>query len=366
MRIAVITTSLFFLVFSHPDSGRASIHLSANNAILMDELTGRILLEKNAYEKRPTASITKIMTAIIAIEQGKLNDLVKISKQAVLVEGSSIYLQAGDKVKLKDLLYGLMLRSGNDAALAIAEHIGGSVDGFVFLMNEKAAELGMNKTNFTNPHGLYEESHYSTAYDMALLTRYAMQNEMYETIAKTSFYKPLTQSYGWQNKHRLINGMYEHSTGGKTGFTRNSGRTLVTTATKNNLDLIVVTLNAPSDWNDHIALFNWGFDNFRLEQLLEKGKTTYPLKDLDEFLEGYIYEDVFYPLHEQEISKLKKHSYLLQQVNEKESIIGKTVITLDGVAIANVMIHNTPSIEKKVYKQWYQNILKMSGFDKDG
>ena len=366
MRIVMITTGIFFLLFLYPDSGRASVSISANNAILMDELTGRVLYEKNAHDQRPIASITKIMTAIIAIEQGDLKDPVKISERAVKTEGSSIYLKAGQTMSLEELLYGLMLRSGNDAAIAIAEHIGGSVEGFVLLMNNKARQLGMNHTNFKNPHGLYEEDHYSTAYDMALLTRYAMQDKTYKMITKTSFYKPISLTYGWKNKHRLINGMYRYSTGGKTGYTRNSGRTLVTSATKNDLDLIVVTLNAPSDWNDHITLFEWGFNNFRLEKLIEKGKTIYPIKDFDDFLEGHIYEDVLFPIHIQEINKLKKHSYILQKNKNNESIIGKTVITLDGIPIANVFIYDTPIEETSIVKYIYKNMLKISGIHKNG
>src|SRR5690606_21748814 len=141
---------------------------------------GRVLFEKNAHTKMRIASITKIMTAIIAVESGKLNEMVKVSPNAVRTEGSSLYLQPNEKIKLEQLVYGLMLRSGNDAAVAIAEHVGGSLEGFVFLMNQKAAEIGMINTEFANPHGLDDhENHYSTSYDMAILTRYAMQNEKF-------------------------------------------------------------------------------------------------------------------------------------------------------------------------------------------
>src|SRR5699024_4264925 len=146
------------------------------------------------------ASITKVMTAILAIEHGNLDDLIKASRRAVYAEGSSIYLELGEEMSLEDLLYGLMLRSGNDAAIAIAEHIGGNVEGFVYMMNEKAQQLGMTQTHFMNPHGLHDDNHYSTAYDMALLMRYSIQNSTFQTISETTFHQAKTRTYGWKNK----------------------------------------------------------------------------------------------------------------------------------------------------------------------
>ncbi|MDY0408347.1 D-alanyl-D-alanine carboxypeptidase family protein [Paracerasibacillus soli] len=157
--------------------------VSAQNAILIEQSTGRVLFEKNAHDQRPIASITKIMTAIIAVESGMMDDMTAASRRAIYTEGSSIYLEQGEKMSIKDLVYGLMLRSGNDAAVAISEHIGGSVEGFVYLMNEKAKWLGMENTSFKNPHGLHEENHYSSAYDMAILMRYAMDNDVFREIS---------------------------------------------------------------------------------------------------------------------------------------------------------------------------------------
>ncbi len=166
---------LSFVLINFPDKTEASVSVSARNAVLIEQNSGRVLFEKNAHEVRRIASITKIMTAILAIESGEMNDMVTVSDRAIRAEGSSIYLKAGEKIKLEDLVYGLMLRSGNDAAVAIAEHVGGSLEGFVFLMNQKAEEIGMSHTHFANPHGLDDsKDHYSTAYDMAVLTRYAM------------------------------------------------------------------------------------------------------------------------------------------------------------------------------------------------
>lgn len=357
---------IFILTFfTFKSIGQATPHVSANNAILMDEISGRVLFNKSAYDEQPIASITKVMTAIIAIEYGKLETEVKASRQAVFAEGSSIYLELGEKMRLDDLIYGLMLRSGNDSAIAIAEHVGGSVEGFVYLMNEKANKLGMTNTNFINPHGLHDDEHYSTAYDMALLLRYAMQNNTFQKISATSFHKPASRSYGWKNKHRLVNGMYQHSTGGKTGFTKRSGRTLMTTAKKSDLSLIAVTLNAPDDWNDHINLFNWAFKSFRLEKLLSKGKVTYPLKDVDDLLIGYINEDVYYPLRKGERSEVKKQSYLLNENRNNNLIVGKTNFTLNDELIAHVDIHNDSDNTKK-QTTLYDIVLQMSGLDYNG
>lgn len=360
MRIVVMIMSVLLTLLFWKPIGQAKPNVSADHAVLMEEMTGRVLFAKDAYERKPIASITKVMTAIIAIEQGTLSDKVKASRRAVYSEGSSIYLELGEKMSLEDLLYGLMLRSGNDAAVAIAEHIGGSVEGFVFLMNEKAKQLGMSDTNFTNPHGLHDDNHYSTAYDMALLMRYAIQNDTFQKISETSFHKPLSRTYGWKNKNRLVNGLYRYSTGGKTGFTKRAGRTLLTTAKKGDLNLIAVTLNAPDDWNDHINLYDWAFHNFYLEKLVSKGKVTYPLKDVDDLFIGYINEDVFYPISHNEKNQIKKQSYLFN-VERENGIVGQTVFTLNDKRLFQVDIYNDDYTNHKNENSLFQNILKISG-----
>src|SRR5699024_6722693 len=166
--------SYVHVIYCSTNMGRAHLILSSNHSILIERDTVNFLFEKNAYDVKPVASITKVMTAIIAIESGQMDEIATTSRRAIYTEGSSIYLEQGERMKIKDLFYGLMLRSGNDAAVSISEHIGNSVEGFVHLMNEKARWIGMNDTHFTNPHGLHSDDHYSTAYDMALLTQYAM------------------------------------------------------------------------------------------------------------------------------------------------------------------------------------------------
>lgn len=269
----IVTCLIISLVFLSPGITAETLHVSANNAILMEQSTGAVLYEKDAHDTREIASITKIMTALIALESNQLKEKAKTSRRAINVEGSSIYLEQGEEMTINDLVYGLMLRSGNDAAVAISEHIGGSVEGFVHLMNEKADWLGMTNTNFTNPHGLSNKNHYSTAYDMALLMRYAMKNDDFMKVSGSKQYQAETRTYPWQNKNKLLTMYDDRCTGGKTGFTKSSGRTLVSSASEHNTKLIVVTLNAPDDWRDHIALYDWGFNES--DRIRETAAKTY-------------------------------------------------------------------------------------------
>ena len=246
-----------------------AISTSATSAILMDTDNNRIIYSRNIHDKRSVASISKIMTAVIAVESGKLDDKIKINDVILKAYGSGIYIKVDEEMTLRDLVYGLMLRSGNDAALAIADYVGGSVDHFIEMMNNKAQEIGMKNTEFNNPSGLDEdEGNYSTSYDMALLTSYAMKLKDYRKIVKTKEYKLTTNknSYVWKNKNKLLK-LYKYTTGGKTGFTKKAKRTLVTTASKNNTNLVAVTLNDGNDFNDHINLFDYGFSNYQSYQM---------------------------------------------------------------------------------------------------
>lgn len=291
MRLITNLLLLILLTFCFPMNGQASIHVSAENAVLIEQSSGEVLFEKNAHEKSKVASITKMMTAIIAIESGKMNEKVVTSRRAIYTEGSSIYLEQGEKMDVEDLVYGLMLRSGNDAAVAISEHVGGSVEGFVYLMNEKARWLGMINTNFDNPHGLDSDNHYSTAYDMSLLLRYAMNNKTYQKIVGTTIYQAKERSYAWRNKNKLLS-FYNYCTGGKTGYTKVSGRTLATTANKGSVNLIAVTLNAPDDWRDHMNMYEWGFNNYEMETTQSGGEYPYKLNETNETKTRYIATDI--------------------------------------------------------------------------
>ena len=248
--------------------------ISAQSAILMDTDNNIVLYEKNINEVRSVASISKIMTAILAIESGRMDDKVTIGNEIDKAYGSGIYIRKGEQLTLRDLVYGLMLRSGNDAALAIANYVGGSVDNFVILMNDKAKEIGMKSTTFNNPSGLDEDKgNYSTAYDMAKLASYAIKNDEFKKITGTKKYKLKTNmnTYIWNNKNKMLS-LYKYSTGGKTGYTETAKRTLVSYASKDNTNLVVVTLNDGNDWNDHKYLFEYGFNNYKNYTILKKGK----------------------------------------------------------------------------------------------
>ncbi len=248
------------------------IETSARSAIMMDMDTKKILYSKNINAQRSVASISKIMTAVLAIESGKMDEIVTIGDEIDKSYGSGIYIEKGEEISLRDLVYGLMLRSGNDASYAIANYV--DKDNFVDLMNKKAKEIGMVNTEFNNPNGLDEESgNYSTAYDMALLTSYATSLDEYNKIVGTKIYAVTTnkKKYVWINKNKLLFS-YDYITGGKTGFTRKAKRTLVTTASKDNLNLVVVTLDDGNDFVDHNNLFKYGFENFYTTQILKEGE----------------------------------------------------------------------------------------------
>ena len=255
----------------------AAADLSAQSAILIEAESGAVISEKNAHARLPMASTTKIMTAVVALENSSTDTVVKIPAAACGVEGSSIYLKAGEELTMEDLLYALLLESANDAAAAIAIEVAGGVDEFADMMNAKAAELGLRDTHFTNPHGLYDEAHYTTAADLASLTAYALKNESFRKIVSTYKHQiPLRGDEGVRvliNHNRLLR-MSDSVIGVKTGFTKKSGRCLVSAAEKDGVRVIAVTLNAPDDWNDHLSLLTLGLDSYKCVTLAEAGEFT--------------------------------------------------------------------------------------------
>lgn len=260
---------LFFICWPFYVSG-----INASSYIVMDMDSGRVLEGNNINKESLIASTTKILTAITAINYGDLEDIVRINQDVLKAYGSGIYVQIGEELVLDDLLYGLMLRSGNDAALAIASHVGGSKDNFVYLMNEMARNIGMNQSRFVNPSGLEENDgvgNISTVYDMALLTRYAMRNTDYQRIVGTKdiVVKSSMKTYRWFNKNKLLSS-YEYCTGGKTGFTKKAHRTLVTTAIKDGMSLVVVTFNDGNDFADHKMLYEKYFNNYERVKVIDK------------------------------------------------------------------------------------------------
>ena len=239
---------------------------------VIDADTGRLLDGHHPHEQLPIASLTKIWTALTFLEADVREGKTVISSKAATAEGSSIYLDPGSTVATKDLLYGLMLRSGNDAATALAEHAGGSEEGFVQLMNEQSELYDLQNTHFTNPSGLHDEAHLSTAYDTAMMLYYGMQNKTFKEIASTKQYSPKIKDISnWENKHRLITSETDASAG-KTGFTKAAGRTLATYFEKNDKRVIVVTLNNGNDWNVHKSLAQTIFNEYEVVTIAKKGE----------------------------------------------------------------------------------------------
>ena len=243
--------------------------ISAQSAILMDGQTGRAIYEKQADKQSLIASTTKIMTALVVCEHTNVLDRVRIPPEAVGIEGSSMYLKAGEILTVQDLLYGLMLHSGNDAAVALAIYCGGTVEGFAELMNDKAHRLGLKNTHFVNPNGLDSPGHYSTARDLAVLASYAMQNPIF---AKTVSTKSVTIGNRFLKNHNKLLWFLEGADGVKTGFTKAAGRILVSSCTREGRRLVAVTMNDRNDWQDHIQLMNNGFQDFSVHQIVKVGE----------------------------------------------------------------------------------------------
>lgn len=245
--------------------------VSAKTAVVIEQNSGRVLYAKDKDEKIYPASTTKIMTALLALENSPLSQKVKVTATALKTEGSAIYLQEGEEISMEDLLYGLMLRSGNDAALAIAEGVSGSVEDFVSLMNKRAAEIGAVHTQFVNPNGLHNENHYTTAYDMALIAREAMKIPEFRTIAAAKSWDAHREAglfNRFYNKNKVVN-QYEGGTGIKIGYTKATGRTLVASSSRDGMDLICVVMNAPNWFEDSYKLMDFVYSNYTMTKIAQ-------------------------------------------------------------------------------------------------
>ncbi|MBE6138821.1 MAG: D-alanyl-D-alanine carboxypeptidase [Firmicutes bacterium] len=332
---------------------------SASAAILMDMDSGRILYSKQIHLRRSVASISKIMTAILAIESGNLETIITVGDEINDAYGSGIYIKKGEQIKLKDLLYGLMLRSGNDAALAIANYVGGNVDSFVNMMNEKAKQIGMKNSEFNNPSGLDEdEGNYSTAYDMAILTSYAMKNDIYQSIVSTKKHKVKTNLnyYEWTNKNKLLF-TYNYLTGGKTGFTEIAKRTLVTTASKNDLNLVVVTLNDGNDFADHKSLYDEAFSVFSNYKILQSGSINIPGETYYKRDTLFLNNDFTYPFLDSELSQVTI-KYSLNKLREysDNQVVGKAEVYINKELVNTSEIYVTTN-KNKEQKNIFEKIL---------
>lgn len=360
-KLSLFLAFLFLLsaVFVLPAS--AAPDVSAKSAVLIEAESGRVLYQKNAFIRLPMASTTKIMTAIVAIEKGDIGKTVTVAKEAVGVEGSSIYLVPNEKLTLESLVWALLLQSANDAATAIAIEVGGSVEGFAKLMNEKAEELGLTATHFTNPHGLDDEDHYTSAYDLAKIAAYALRNDTFKTICST--YKK-TIPHGEDGTRVLVNHnkllrLYDGAIGVKTGFTKRSGRCLVGAAERDGLTLVSVTLSAPDDWNDHKEMLDFGFSHYERVTLAETGGFTAPLP-----LTGGTVDYVIAANAEKMSVMLNRaHGEITYRLEAPQiqvapvkvgDVLGKIVYLCDGEEIASSLLVAANSVEtpQKRFSLW--------------
>lgn len=369
--IGLLTTILLFtssLAITKPT-------VNATSAIAIDSNSLRVLYEKNAFSKKPMASTTKVMTIIVAVENNSLDEIVTISKKAAGTGGSSAKLKAGQKIKLEELLYGLMLKSGNDAAVAIAEHTAGSVEEFAKLMNEKAIELGALNTNFVTPHGLDTNNHYSTAYDMAVITAYALQNpiiaKIVSTSEKTMYFEDGSSVY-LNNTNKLLS-LYNGADGVKTGYTGMAGRCLIGSATQNNWQVITVVFGEPtssSRINDTIKLLDYCFNNYTLVNLCDLYQPNFKIninKGKKSNITPTYESSLILPLTEAEKKAITIRKSYLEELTapiNKQQVIGKIDFMLNDVLLGSIKLTSNEEIKRLDCIDYY-NILLDKFFERN-
>ncbi len=347
---------------------------SAKGMCVIEKESGRVLYSKNKDQKLPMASTTKVATAITAIENcDNLDEMIVVNERSVGVEGTSIYLREDEEIKVIDLLYGLMLRSGNDSATALAYHIGGSVDDFAKMMNETAKKAGANNSNFVNPHGLDDPNHYTTAYDLAKITAYALNNPIFAKIVSTKNYvieeTNKSEKRYLTNKNRLLSSL-EGCCGVKTGFTSKAGRCLVSASKRNDCTIVCVVLNCGPMFEDSSALINSAFDEFEFKKIIDKEKEIYNEYILSE-KEGKLYlytdEDFYYPLRSDEFEDIKiNYSVDLKDAKSGDEV-GKIDIFFKNDLIKSLKLYTMNKIDKLLDNKTLQieEILWEENIDED-
>ena len=353
-----------------------SINTFSKNIIAIDRKTLTVLYDKNAYQKTAMASTTKIMTCIVALENSSLSEKVKISKSSVNVTGSCLGLKENSEIVMNDLLYGLMLRSGNDCAIAIAEHISGNVQNYIDLMNNKALDIGLSNTHFTTPHGLDDENHYTTAYDLAILTNYALNNQMFRQIVSTQNYTIVLNgnSKNIINTNELLN--YDGIYGVKTGFTFNAGRCLVTSYKNNDFDIIIVVLGANTKkirGQDTLNIINYIMSNYKyidISSIIQESFDNYnenflntlflektqdkPIIRLDDDFEHSL------PLKTDGTLKLETKIYMPNKLSPKIGIdkpIGKLYVYNNSTLLSDIDIYLENKIKRNSWKYYFKYFL---------
>lgn len=340
---------------------------SAKSAILIEAETGTVLYAKDIHTQRAMASTTKIMTAILTIEAGDLDSEFTVDPLAIRVEGTSMGLQEGDRVSRRDLLYGIILPSGNDAANAAAVSVAGSIPAFVQMMNDKATELGLEDTHFVTPSGLDANGHYTSAYDLAMLTAYAMKNELFREIvackSKTLEYGNPPYSRTLYNSNKMLT-RYDGAIGVKPGFTDDARRCLVSAAERNGTTLIAVTLNDGDDYNDHTAMLDYGFTQVKAISLETACSAKVAVAGTGESVGVYADESTI-SLTPQQNRKLQRHVLLPRIVYgeiKRGQQLGELVFTIDGEVLKRVPLLADSDIAQSEQKLTiWQKIIRLVG-----
>ena len=332
--------------------------LTAKAAIVMETSTGKVLYSRNGNERRYPASTTKIITLITALEYGNLDDTVMASPNAAATEGSSLWLSAGEQLKLRDMLYGIMLVSGNDATVAVAEHISGSVEGFAKLMTEKAHALGALNSNFSNTSGLPDERHYTTAYDLAKITAYGYKNPLFTEIVSTKHkvipWPGKDHARDLYNENRML-WLYDGANGVKTGYTDAAGRCLVSAANRNGIQIVAIVLDSERMWDDSIKLLNYGFTQLKQVPIIARGDTlkTVPIREGKQSnIKLLAARDVSVPMaadeHDKFTTVIEAPSKISAPVAAGQKL-GTVKIMYDNVEVASTDLLADHSVEKKSF-----------------
>lgn len=355
---AIALLALCTLFLSWNTFGEDTYAESLHGEVVMEVETGRVLYSKAQDTKLPMASTTKIMTALVVLEHCDINELVRVPKTAVGVEGSSIYLREGDERTVEELLFGLMLRSGNDAAVCLALHVAGSVEAFANLMNERAIEIGAKSTNFTNPHGLHDDGHYTTAYDLAKISCVAMKNDDFKRIVGTKSVKFEDRVY--YNKNKMLS-TYDGATGIKTGFTKRAGRCLVSSSERDGMEVVCVVLNCYDMWERSKALMTKAHSEYEMQDVFKdfEGIEVEVTGGVESSVEA-IHDSAYnYPIKKDgservrlEVSEQKS----LKAPVQIDTFAGKIDVYVDNHLIFSENLYTIKHVRKKSLLDWFKEI----------
>ncbi len=346
------------------------VDTSATAFVLYCADNGKVLLSEDEDTRLPMASTTKIMTTLLTLEAAADENRVVEFTEEMVAEGSSMYLRMGEKVRLYDLAVGMMMQSGNDAANAAAIGISGSIDAFAALMNEKARQIGMTNSHFVTPSGLDEEEHYSTAHDMALLMAYALKNDDFayltsQTSMEVHFVYPADRFVTYTNHNKLLR-LYDDCIGGKTGYTDQSGRCLVSAAKREGMTLIAVTLDDPDDWDDHIALYEYGFENYTAVTPTDEDHSIRVMGGTADDVKLYSNDTQPLVVPKKDGDSIKTQVFLPPFVyapTEEGTVAGKVVYTINGSVIGESPLYYSESVayddRKRGFFEWLKDLLRI-------